>query len=74
MIELMSRWRRLFLKRELEASAILDPSFWIILMSSILIKAGTNRGIPALQHSLFWRYASFSKIMRTLDTSMTSTF
>ena len=28
----------------------------------------------ALQHSLFSRYANFSKIMRTIHTSMTSTF
>ena len=28
----------------------------------------------ALQHSLLWRYANFSKIMRTIHTSMTSTF
>ena len=28
----------------------------------------------ALQHSLFWRYANFSKIIRTIHTSMTSTF
>ena len=28
----------------------------------------------ALQHSLFWRYVNFSKIMRTIHTSMTSTF
>ena len=28
----------------------------------------------ALWHSLFWRYANFSKIMRTIHTSMTSTF
>ena len=28
----------------------------------------------ALQHSLFWRYANFSKLMRTIHISMTSTF
>ena len=28
----------------------------------------------ALQHSLFWRYVNFHKIMRTIHTSMTSTF
>ena len=28
----------------------------------------------ALQHSLFWPYANFSKIMPTIHTSMTSTF
>ena len=27
----------------------------------------------ALQHSLFWRYANFSKLMRTIHISMTST-
>ena len=27
----------------------------------------------ALQHSLFWRYANFSKLMRTVHISMTST-
>ena len=28
----------------------------------------------ALQHSLFWRYANFSKLMRTIHISMTTTF
>ena len=28
----------------------------------------------ALQHSLFWRYANFSNLMRTIHISMTSTF
>ena len=28
----------------------------------------------ALQHSLFWRYANFSKLMRTIQISMTTTF
>ena len=28
----------------------------------------------ALQHSLFWSYANFSKLMRTIHISMTSTF
>ena len=28
----------------------------------------------ALQHSLFWRYANFSKLMRTVHISMTSIF
>ena len=34
----------------------------------------TNRSKICLQHSLFWRYAIFSKLMRTIHTSMTSTF
>ena len=34
----------------------------------------TTRKKSALQHSLFWRYVNFSKIMRTIHTSMTSTF
>ena len=35
----------------------------------------TNRSKKcALQHSLFWRYANFSKLMRTIHISMTSTF
>ena len=29
---------------------------------------------PALQLSLFWRYANFSKLMRTIPISMTSAF
>ena len=28
----------------------------------------------ALQHALFWRYANFSKLMRTIHISMNSTF
>ena len=34
----------------------------------------TTRKKSALQHPLFWRYVNFSKIMRIIHTSMTSTF
>ena len=41
----------------------------------------TNQGVRSctgqksvLQHSLLWRYANFSKLMRTIHISMTSTF
>ena len=39
-------------KKEPEASAILDPPFWIILTQFILFKTGKNRGIFNSIHSL----------------------
>ena len=39
-------------KKESEASAILDPPFWIVLMYSILLKARRNGGI--VYHNLIW--------------------
>ena len=51
--------------------------FWLIHCNTLkfqdkpILRTGQK---SALQHSLFWRYANFSKLMRTIHISMTSTF
>ena len=39
--------------------------------TKLILRTGQK---SVLQHSLFWRYANFSKLMRTIHISMTSTF
>ena len=39
-------------KKGLEASTILDPAFWSILIYSILLKTGKKRGIFDRKHNL----------------------